>query len=259
MWKKQMQPMNEEAFLNLCKTNFSAALKYNTLWRGDLIPHLPVTKNIFCLNESNYDLEKLNADLDSVVKNTQSGWEDKANDSTKKDIWKSITLKGYQGKLQPFLEQHDIKDHSINPYQYTDNMHFCNYIREILESLESQGSDIYLVRLLSLVPGKFVGFHTDNCVFKDRKNIIRCHIPIITDPKCKMFIGYPIKYNNTETGGFYSANPFWNCHLEPGKLWYTNVNCLHAVENKSDIVRVHLVIDLKPTEEMLAKIYGKTN
>ena len=59
MWKRRRQPMNEEQFLQLCKTDFPAALRLNKLWRGDLIPHLPITKNIFCLNDKSYDIEKL--------------------------------------------------------------------------------------------------------------------------------------------------------------------------------------------------------
>ena len=259
MWRRRLQPMNEQTFLHLCKTDFSAALRYNTLWRGDLVPHLPITKNIFCLNDTSYNLEKLQSDLKCVVDNTKTGWEDKGR-GDKAGLWKSITLKGYQGNIQPFLETHDLVENGVNPYKYTENIDHCNYIREILEELQKQGSEIYLVRILSLVPGKFVGFHTDNCVFKNKMNIIRCHLPIITHPKCKMYLGYPTHYfPGKQQINTYKANPLWNCHLDPGRLWYTNVNCLHAVENKSDIVRVHLVIDLKPTEEMLAKIYGKKN
>jgi hypothetical protein len=258
MWKRRRQPMSDKQFLQLCKTDFSAALKLNKLWRGDLIPNLPITKNIFCLNDRIYDIEKLKQDLECVVSNTETGWEDKGKGAEFLNIWKSITLKGYQGKIQPFLETHNLVENSVNPYKYTDNMKHCNYIREILTEIEKNGSEVYLVRLLSLVPGKWVGFHTDNSVFKDKMNIIRCHIPIVTDPKCKMFLGYPTSYfpKLIQTNK-YKANPFFNCHLDAGRLWYTNVNCLHAVENKSDIVRVHLVVDIKPTKEMLQNIYGK--
>jgi len=181
MWRRRLQPMNEQTFLHLCKTDFSAALRYNTLWRGDLVPHLPITKNIFCLNDTSYNLEKLQSDLKCVVDNTKTGWEDKGR-GDKAGLWKSITLKGYQGNIQPFLETHDLVENGVNPYKYTENIDHCNYIREILEELQKQGSEIYLVRILSLVPGQFVGFHTDNCVFKNKMNIIRCHLPIITHP-----------------------------------------------------------------------------
>ena len=258
MWKRRRQPMNEEQFLQLCKTDFPAALRLNKLWRGDLIPHLPITKNIFCLNDKTYDIEKLKQDLECVVTNTETGWEDKGKED-KANIWKSITLKGYQGKIQPFLELHNLVENGNNPYKYTDNMKYCNYIREILNEIEKNGSEIYLVRLLSLAPDKWVGFHTDTDIFKDKMNIIRCHIPIVTHTKCQMFLGYPTSYfPKQQQMNMYKANPFFNCHLDAGRLWYTNVNCLHAVENKSDIVRVHLVVDIKPTKEMLQKIYGKS-
>jgi len=261
MWKRRRQPMSEEQFLQLYKTDFPAALRLNKLWRGDLIPHLPITKNIFCLNDKTYDIEKLKQNLECVSANTETGWEDKGKYKGPRflDIWKSITLKGYQGKIQPFLECHNLVEGGGNPYKYTDNMKHCNYIREILTEIEKNGSEVYLVRLLSLVPGKWVGFHTDNSVFKDKMNIIRCHIPIVTHTKCQMFLGYPTSYlPKQQQKNMYKANPFYNCHLYAGRLWYTNVNCLHAIENKSDIVRVHLVVDIKPTKEMLLKIYGKS-
>ena len=259
MWKRRRQPMSEAQFLQLCKTDFSAALRLNTLWRGTLIPHLPITKNIFCLNDKSYDIEKLKQDLECVVANTETGWEDKGK-GDRSNIWKSITLKGYQGKLQPFLESHNLVENGSNPYKYTDNIKHCNYIREIFNEIEKNGSEIYLVRLLSLAPGKFVGFHTDDRVFRDKFNIIRCHIPIVTNPKCKMYLGYPTSYiAGVQQTDAYKANELWSHHLDAGRLWYTNVNCLHAVENKSDILRVHLVVDIKPTKEMLQKIYGKSN
>ena len=34
------------------------------------------------------------------------------------------------------------------------------------------------------------------------------------------------------------------------------VRGMHGVENNSNIARVHLVIDIKPTAEMLRRIYG---
>ena len=255
MWKRRRQPMNHEEFLQLCKTDFPAALRLNKLWRGDLIPHLPITKNIFCLNDKTYDIEKLKQDLECVVTNTETGWEDKGKED-KANIWKSITLKGYQGKIQPFLELHNLVENGSNPYKYTDNMKHCNYIREIFSEIEKNGCEIYLARFLSLVPEKWVGFHTDDKVFRDKFDIIRCHIPIVTHPKCRMYLGYPVTYLRESE---YKGNELWSIHLDAGRLWYTNVNCLHAVENKSDIVRVHLVVDIKPTKEMLRKIYGKSS
>ena len=257
MWNRGRHPMTHEQFLQLCKTNFPAALRLNKLWRGDIIPLVPVTKNIFCLNDKSYDIEKLKQDLECVVVNTETGWEDKTRGAER---WKSITLKGYQGQIQPFLEAHNFVEGGSNPYKYTDNMKYCNYIREILTEIEDNGSEIYLVRLLSLVPNAEVAFHTDENIFKDKMNIIRCHIPIVTHPKCKMYLGYPISYFPKEKQmEMFKANSFFDCHLEAGRLWYTNVNCLHAIENKSDIIRVHLVVDIKPTKEMLQKIYGKSS
>ena len=256
--EENRKPMSHEKFLYLCKTNFKLALQYNKIWRGAIIPHIPITKNIFCLTDKIYDIQKLVQDLKNITKNTKTGWETKSKGKIKLFDWTSITLKGYQGNLQPFLEKHELMDQNgKNTFKYTENMLYCSYIREIFEEIEAGGSEIYLVRLLKLIPKKFIGWHTDDEVFKNKMNIIRCHLPIITNPQCLMFLGYPTDLIRpcVNLSQRYKTNQLWDKHLEAGKIWYTNVNCLHAVENKGDADRVHLVFDIKPTQEMLKKIY----
>ncbi len=41
------QPISHEQFIELCKKNFKAALEYNKLWRGTLVPITPIHKNLF--------------------------------------------------------------------------------------------------------------------------------------------------------------------------------------------------------------------
>ena len=267
--------MSQDDFMALCKKNFAAALQYNKLWRGNLIPLRPIRKNIFCLTDTVYDVELLKNDLINLQKKTKTGWESKEkskynrfsigyvndgkldNKEKPKGTWTSITLKGYQGQLQPFLEKHNLIENGSNPYKYTDNMQYCDYIKKIFSEIELLGSEIYLVRLLKLNSHAHVGFHTDNMIFADKFNIIRCHLPIITNAQCTMFLGYPAEiFPGGTQMNKYKANMFWSRQLDVGKIWYTNVNCLHAVENKGDTDRVHLVFDIKPTQEMLKKIYG---
>ena len=249
--------MTHEKFMEICRTNFPLALHYNKLWRGDIVPLSPIYRNLFCLTDTKYDVQKLQLDLNNVRENTVTGWEDKGR-GDKKNIWTSLTLKGYEGKIQPFLQKHSFIDpYGNNTFSYTENMEHCEYIREIFSELESMGCQIYLARILNLAPGEEIGFHTDDRIFTDKYNIIRCHIPIVTHAKCKMFLGYPTDIRvPANQMNKYKANVLWSKHLDVGRLWYTNVNCLHAVENKSDINRVHLVFDIKPTHEMLKKIYG---
>ena len=47
--KAPAKPMSHDEFMALCTKNFAAAIQYNKLWRGNLIPLRPIRKNIFCV------------------------------------------------------------------------------------------------------------------------------------------------------------------------------------------------------------------
>ena len=224
--------------------NPRALVNANPLWRGNLIPHYPIERNIMIVNEKQYDVTKLIRDMNRVFKNTH--WKNKESDGS----WKSITLKGYNGNTQDWLENTELGTNENNKYKYTQAVVGCNYFKDIFDSLNTE---IYLVRLLKLRKHSKIKYHTDEVVFKNKWNIIRCHLPIVTDNKNIMKLGMPLqapKYH------IWRAEDLYSKHMSAGNLWYTNVNMLHSVENNSDIDRIHLVIDLRPTAEILEKIYN---
>ena len=101
----------------------------------------------------------------------------------------------------------------------------CHYFQEILKELNTE---IYLVRLMKLKANGYIAPHKDKLLNQD---VIRCHIPIITNPDVHFYIG------NKEKKDYY---------LETGNLYYINAcNSEHYVKNNSEIDRIHLVIDLK--------------
>ena len=134
-----------------------------------------------------------------------------------------------------------------NLYIYTTAMKNCNYFKKILDEIPT---DIYLVRILKLKSKGRIKFHTDEVVFNQTKDIIRCHLPIITHPNIKFQIGFPL---NKPAEGFeiWNASVLHEKYLAPGKLWYTNVNTLHGVVNNSNIDRYHLVIDMRPPYQIM--------
>ena len=104
--------------------------------------------------------------------------------------WQSITLKSSDGRDQSFLKQTKLGRGEKNTYHYTDAMKNCNYFKEILKEIPT---DIYLVRILKLKAGGRIKFHTDETVFKQTRDIIRCHLPIITHQAVEFQIGFPIQ------------------------------------------------------------------
>lgn len=55
---------------------------------------------------------------------------------------------------------------------------------------------------------------------------LRFHIPLITDPGCQFQI---------------SKKPVY---MKPNELWALNTSYLHALENNSDVTRVHIVLEV---------------
>ena len=145
--------------------------------------------------------------------------------------WSSIplhSLNGLDGNQGNILRYIDDKK-----FQPTEVLKKCTYFQSILQDLHTE---VYLVRLMKLQAGGYIAPHNDGNQFKDRHKMIRCHIPIITNNNVLFGIGTQ-EYT-----------------MQQNTLYYTRVDKKHWVKNNSDQDRIHLVIDLKPTLEIMEKI-----
>lgn len=94
--------------------------------------------------------------------------------------------------------------------------------------------DVMRVQLAELPPGQIIEPHTDVGIL----NLIhRLHVPIVTHPGVKFII---------------AGQSFF---LEEGKLYDLNNAVEHSVENRSDVMRVHLMIDVLPHSVARARYY----
>ena len=231
-WKSNRQKKQKMTLIE--RFNKHLLLDKTPLWKGYLIPFYPIDNNYFKINNVKYNLDLLKKDVENVKKNT---W---VNKDGKTDEWTSLTLKSCDGKDQSFLMNTEYTKNKKNIYQYTPDIQHCNYIKQILDELPT---DVYLVRILKLKKGGKIKFHTDEEVFKSG-NLIRLHLPIITNPNVKFQIGYPIQ-KPAEGYNIWNALILHEKYLDPGYLWFTNVNTIHGVENRGNQDRYHLVIDIK--------------
>jgi len=231
-------------------------IRRNNIWRGDLIPMIPIERNCMIVSDEKYDVDRLKTDVASAVSEAEAGetWVRKTN------MWQSIALRTFDGKTgkdSAFLTSACLEEGQKERFRDTHILDACPYIKEIIGGLNT---DVYLVRLLKLSAKGYHGFHHDGSVFNQRYTIIRLHLPIITNDKCKFLLGYPTMLpspvEQAEGRGFRNVKRLYETHLTAGDMWFTNVTTLHAIENFSDEDRVHLVIDVKPTPEMFKKIYG---
>lgn len=71
--------------------------------------------------------------------------------------------------------------------------------------------------------------------------IVRFHLPLVTDPAIKMTVW--------ELDGTTRS-----IHLSPWRLWYLDARKPHAVANPTGVDRIHLVVDAVVTEQVAATI-----
>ena len=118
----------------------------------------------------------------------------------------------------------------MDRYQETESLHRTPYFKKILDDLECPKE---VVRLLFLPPDGHIKDHFDfhtNFQF----GLLRLHIPIVTHPDVVFAIdGHRMNW-------------------KAGELWYGDFSRVHSVKNKSQIIRVHMVIDVQINDFVLS-------
>ena len=103
----------------------------------------------------------------------------------------------------------------------------CLPIKEILSHIPAE---FERVRIMRLKAGTSIKKHTDK-VDKEIKNgnLVRIHIPLKTNSNVHFYL--------------WKDKEQYHFNLETGKYYYTDVSKPHAVHNKADFDRLHLVVD----------------
>src|SRR5271166_5556184 len=102
----------------------------------------------------------------------------------------------------------------------------------VRSAIESFQTVVWRVRLMRLKAGSAISEHRDFAYFGGQRwsferGRIRVHIPIVTDG------GVMWKLNGQ------------NIAMAPGEAWYVNVCLPHSVENRGNLDRIHLVLELE--------------
>ncbi|MEE2733159.1 MAG: aspartyl/asparaginyl beta-hydroxylase domain-containing protein [Pseudomonadota bacterium] len=170
--------------------------------------------------KGSFDVARLRTDLEAATAQFQSAPQvGKYHDGS----WTGIGLRNFSGDHGNTLAAHT--GHSKD----TAVMAHCPYFKEILDGI---GCPVYVARILFLPPGKVIGEHSD-AGFGWNYGMVRLHIPIVTDPRVEFSIG--------------DEDVYW----KPGEFWFGDFSKPHSLRNKSDITRVHLVMDCPITAQTL--------
>jgi len=151
----------------------------------------------------------------------------------KQGQWTAISLKGYSSDPNQIGKGGVLGTTGVDELQTTPLYDLLN-IDKILEHIPAETER---VRLMKLKAGTKISKHTDK-VDKDIKSgkVVRLHIPVIT--------------NNDITMKTWLTEGLVDFKMSKGECWWLDVARPHAVENNSDIDRVHLVIDVYNNENI---------
>ena len=164
---------------------------------------------------------------------------------SKGDDWTAISLRGYGPTPLDILKPNVLKS-KVNEsaeLQDTTLMDIAGFgvIKEILDKLPST---FERVRLMKIKANSGIGKHSDKIVkdfgLEDGK-IVRIHVPIRTNDQ----VNFSLWDDREEIQNY----------LEEGHYYYVDVRAPHAVQNNSDVDRIHLVIDTYVNSDIL-KLLG---
>src|SRR5215475_7475844 len=142
-----------------------------------------------------------------------------------KGEWTGIALHSLGGKDSVFPSAP-----GLDEYRETESLRRTPYFKAILDELQCPKE---VVRILFLPPGGHIGDHFDfHTSFQF--GLLRLHIPIVTHPDVWFVID--------------GQRMTWNA----GELWYGDFSKIHSVKNDSQVVRVHMVIDVQINEFVLS-------
>ena len=159
----------------------------------------------------------------------------------KKGQWDAISLRGYSDDIGNVLKPGVLKS-GIEPAELRDtHLTQVSNLVSLIEILAHIPAKFERVRVMRLKAGTSISKHTDK-VDKDIKTgkIVRIHIPIRTNHNVHFYV-----WKNKKPHHY---------NLEQGKYYYADVSKPHAVHNKADFDRLHLVADCYSNDKLEALI-----
>ena len=159
-----------------------------------------------------------------------------------KGDWDAISIRGYSDDISNILKPGVLKS-DVEPAELRwTSLYEEPDLLPLKEILSHIPAEFERVRVMRLKAGTTIKKHTDK-VDKEIKQgkIVRLHVPLKTNQHVHFYLWEGKKENHFT--------------LQVGKYYYVDVTAAHAVHNKADFDRLHLVIDcyMNPRLENLLK------
>ena len=184
-------------------------------------------------------LQPLNSVVEFLDNLTYSAVKTKYN---AKGDWDAVSIRGYSDDIGNILKPGVLKS-DVQPADLRwTKLYEEPYLLPLKEILSHIPAEFERVRVMRLKAGTTIKKHTDK-VDKEIKQgkIVRLHVPLKTNQHVHFYLWEGKKENHFS--------------LQVGKYYYVDVTAAHAVHNKADFDRLHLVIDcyMNPRLENLLK------
>jgi len=159
-----------------------------------------------------------------------------------KGNWDAVSIRGYSDDINNILKPGVLKS-DVEPAELRwTSLYEEPAMLPIKEILSHIPAEFERVRIMRLKAGTTIKKHTDkvDTEIKEGK-IVRLHVPLRTNDNVHFYL--------------WEGKDEYHFNLEVGKYYYVDVSKAHAVHNKTDFDRLHLVVDcyINPKLENLLK------
>ena len=160
------------------------------------------------------DAEALRADAEGLA---PEEWIPHFNTAYYEGDWSGVPLRSVGGEARRLYPNPT----ASGEFRDTPVLVRCPGVQAFVATLRCP---LLAVRFLRLGPGSRIREHRDlNLGFEDGE--VRLHVPVTTDPAVEFLLDRePVR-------------------MEPGEVWYLDLNLRHSVVNAGTEPRVHLVVD----------------
>ena len=172
-------------------------------------------------------LQPLNSVVEFLDNLTYSAVKTKYN---AKGDWDAVSIRGYSDDIVNILKPGVLKS-DVQPADLRwTKLYEEPYLLPLKEILSHIPAEFERVRVMRLKAGTTIKKHTDKVdkVIEQGK-IVRLHVPLRTSKNVYFYL-----WEKKQEHVF---------HLDVGKYYFVDVTAAHAVHNKADFDRLHLVID----------------
>ena len=148
-----------------------------------------------------------------------------------KGDWDAVSIKGYSDDIGNILKPGVLKSGvDENASLRWTSLYEEPDLLPLKEILSHIPAEFERVRVMRLKAGKSLKKHTDK-VDKEIKSgkLVRLHVPLRTNDNVHFYL--------------WEGKQQYHYHLEVGKYYFVDVSKPHAVHNKADFDRLHLVVD----------------